>query len=450
MHLLPTSFSLAAVAAMAIAQTPPSWTQSLTGPQPGGRSLHGMAYDSARQRTIMFGGWDYPNGLFNPQTWEWDGAAWSQVATASAPSARSHCKLAFDSVRNRIVLFGGWTPGSSFSDTWEYDGSNWLQRQPANSPSPRASAGLAYDPVRQVTVLFGGYLTGSTSVEDNETWEWNGTDWTQRFPAQRPSARSDMTLCYNPITQRLLAFGGNAAGVNFRDLWAYNGTNWTFLSNTGPFGDSSASLVWHPGRQRAMLCMGEGGQLCQWTWDGAVWHRECGVNAPSSRRVFQAAYHAANQRVVVFGGDDGTSTSNETWLLDAGMPQTFSLSSVGAGCNSSLGPVVLQATTSPMIGTLFTTRMMGLPNGIALFLYGVTPLPGLSVGGLPAGCLAYVQPDVMVTVGHTGAASSTLVLPCDPAVYGFSFRVQGAALDPQLPAALPLATSNALAVVVGS
>ncbi|MCU0862374.1 MAG: kelch repeat-containing protein [Planctomycetes bacterium] len=448
MHILPQFLSLAATAAMAIAQTPPSWTQSLTGTQPGLRSLQGMAYDSARQRTVMFGGWNYPNGLFNSQTWEWGGTAWSQIQTASAPSARSHCMLAFDSVRNRIVLFGGYIAGSTFGDTWEYDGSNWLQRQPANSPSPRSGSTLAYDPVRQVTVLFGGYL--SPSVEDNQTWEWNGSNWTRRFPAQQPSARSDMTVCYNPVTQRLLAFGGNAAGVDFRDLWAYNGTNWTFLSNAGPLGDSNAGLIWHPGRQRAMLCMGEGGQLCQWTWDGAVWHRECGINVPSSRRVFQAAYHAANQRVVVFGGDDGATTSNQTWLLDAGNPQTFSLNSVGAGCNSSLGPVVLQATTSPMIGTSFTTRMTGLPNGIALFLYGVTPLPGLAVGGLPAGCLAYVQPDVNVAVVHSGAASSTLPLPCDPALYGFSLRVQGAALDPLLPAALPLATSNALAVVVGS
>jgi hypothetical protein len=112
----------------------------------------------------MFGGWTYLfNQGFRNQTWEWDGAAWNQVVTANAPSPRSHCMLAYDSVRGRVVLFGGYAANTGFGDTWEYDGSQWYPMAPAHAPSPRYSSGLVYDAARNVTVLFGGGsgLTGA-------------------------------------------------------------------------------------------------------------------------------------------------------------------------------------------------------------------------------------------------------------------------------------------------
>ncbi|MHA7630515.1 hypothetical protein [Corallococcus sp. M7] len=40
-------------------------------------------------------------------TWEWDGTNWEQKAPAAAPSARMRHGLAYDSAGQRIVLFGG-------------------------------------------------------------------------------------------------------------------------------------------------------------------------------------------------------------------------------------------------------------------------------------------------------------------------------------------------------
>lgn len=39
-------------------------------------------------------------------TWEWDGQSWTQVE-ADGPSPRSDHVMAFDSIRNRTILFGG-------------------------------------------------------------------------------------------------------------------------------------------------------------------------------------------------------------------------------------------------------------------------------------------------------------------------------------------------------
>ena len=109
-------------------------------------------------------------------------ANWTQVA-AQGPSAREGASLAYDSARGRTVLFGG---NESLSDTWEFDGTSWTQVQVAGPPG-RYLAPMVYDSARRVTVLFGGY--GGGDLQD--TWEWDGATWTRRFTVHRPPARVD-------------------------------------------------------------------------------------------------------------------------------------------------------------------------------------------------------------------------------------------------------------------
>ena len=53
------------------------------------------------------------------QTWTWDGTYWT-ARQDIGPSARSGHAAAFDSVRQRVVLFGGIDQKQSLlGDTWE-------------------------------------------------------------------------------------------------------------------------------------------------------------------------------------------------------------------------------------------------------------------------------------------------------------------------------------------
>src|SRR5690242_17994803 len=54
----------------------------------------------------------------------------------------------------------------------------WAQRG-VNGPSARSNHAMAYDTARGVTVLFGG-ADGNGGGLGAETWEWDGTAWTQR------------------------------------------------------------------------------------------------------------------------------------------------------------------------------------------------------------------------------------------------------------------------------
>lgn len=167
-------------------------------------------------------------------TFVFDGTVWSQVITAAKPlpagsSVLYDFTLATDSVRKRVVLFGGYKfvggLGVYVGDTWEFDGTNWAMRTPTTSPPPRASTAMAFDARRNVTVLYGGgsSTTGGASVTYGDVWEWDGADWVQRtFASPAPPGTSGHKLVYDPAAQAVLLWGV-APGRG----WLWNGSAWS-------------------------------------------------------------------------------------------------------------------------------------------------------------------------------------------------------------------------------
>ncbi len=171
--LLPLALLIALPAALPSvlhAQQPGfTWTQvASTGPQ--GRYLHEMAYDSGRNRTVLFGG-SGNIGLLG-DTWEWNGAtaAWTLVAS-TGPQSRWQHAMAYDSGRNRTGVCGGdiGTGISYLGDTWEWNGATAAWTLVASTgPQSRSAHAMAYDSGRNRTVVFGGF--GGSSVF-GDTWE---------------------------------------------------------------------------------------------------------------------------------------------------------------------------------------------------------------------------------------------------------------------------------------
>jgi hypothetical protein len=128
---------------------PPEEWQLIDPPSPSARSFHAMAFDSLRDRTVLFGS--------GADVWEFDGETWTAISSPGPASRMKHA-MTFDSARGRNVVFGGRDSGSyaQLSDTWEWDGSSWEQRQAAG-PSARDFHAMAYDSARGRTVLFGGW-----------------------------------------------------------------------------------------------------------------------------------------------------------------------------------------------------------------------------------------------------------------------------------------------------
>ena len=85
-------------------------------------------------------------------------------------------------------MFGGSADpaGPEYSDdTWKYDYSlnNWIQCQPTISPSGRSSEGLSYDSVNQKVILFGGMGENHIPLSDTWIYSHNIDNWVNFNPA---------------------------------------------------------------------------------------------------------------------------------------------------------------------------------------------------------------------------------------------------------------------------
>ena len=115
-------------------------------------------------------------------------------------------RLAFDSDRNVIVLFGGYSGvagnGEPLQDTWEWDGVDWIQKNSSNVPNARSGHHLVYDSLRKVSVLFGGYQ------QNAQTWEWDGNDWSLSEPIISPPNRSGGAMVYDSTRHEIVLSAG--------------------------------------------------------------------------------------------------------------------------------------------------------------------------------------------------------------------------------------------------
>jgi Galactose oxidase, central domain len=206
-----------------------------------------MAFDQSTGQLVLFGGY---GGSYGNDTWTYDGTTWTQQFPATSPPARSDASMAFDQSTGQLVLFGGERSGLRLGDTWTYDGTTWTQQFPATSPPVRDGASMAFDPATGELVLFGG-RDGSGLLLRADTWTYDGTTWTQQFPATSPPARRFPSMDFDPATGELVLFGGYD-GSPRNDTWTYDGTTWTQqLPATSPprslasmaFGAASGGLV---------------------------------------------------------------------------------------------------------------------------------------------------------------------------------------------------------------
>ena len=209
-----------------------AWKQTGT----GGPRLHGIhfAYDSNADRLLMFGG-DHllilPDGKFFDDTWVYDpgAATWTKRHPAVSPSARSYYAMAYDAKADRMVLFGGENANSNenFGDTWVYSfGTNrWTQMHPTKSPPARFYSVMAYDSVRDRMLLFGGAAdSNETPLDDMWAYDLRRDTWSELKPScPRPSARAWHAMAFDNEAGILVLFGGGRTRDEYtNEVWTFD------------------------------------------------------------------------------------------------------------------------------------------------------------------------------------------------------------------------------------
>ena len=289
-----------------------TWVQASPSGPPPGRHNHAMAYDSVRRRMVVFGGFD---GSFRlGDTWEYDGTAWVETTPASSPAARSHHAMAYDSNRERVVMHGGYST-TSLSDTWEYDGTTWVNTTPAGAPM-REGHTMAYDPGTGRVVLFGGRHPAGAVYGD--TWEYDGATWSGSTPVPSPSKRAHSAMEYDATIGRVVLFGGSDTSILqiFRDTWEYDGTNWvnTIVSSL-PLQRSGHAVAYSSVVGHTVLIGGSAGASGlpgTYEYNGTAWVSTIPTGAPGGRTGARMVSDTERGRVILFGGASNQYHS-DTW-----------------------------------------------------------------------------------------------------------------------------------------
>ncbi|MBI3539468.1 MAG: T9SS type A sorting domain-containing protein [Candidatus Eisenbacteria bacterium] len=221
----------------------PAWSQmSPNGPLPPRRNLHSAIYDPVRDRMIVFGGYDAD---FKNDVWALSLSGtptWTQLTpTGGSPPAMREQSAIYDPVRDRMIVFGGYTVGGKVNTIWTLSlgpDPAWTALAAGGPAIPARSGHSAiYDPLRDCMVVFGGYNDGVGYLNDTWSLDLASSTWAQMHPVgTAPSARLFQTAILDAAHNQMVVFGG-INGPSLNDTWNLllsGGGGWYALGTTPP------------------------------------------------------------------------------------------------------------------------------------------------------------------------------------------------------------------------
>ncbi|MFO7735970.1 MAG: hypothetical protein R6W70_07100, partial [bacterium] len=204
------------------------------------------------------------------------------------------------------------------------------------------------DPALKKTFLFGGGkinydLFGSFSkIPLDHTWSWDGESWTQIYPEESPTARLKTSMVYNYSSGNFIFYGGlddfkENSGVSLDETWLWNGENWTKLIPEDPESDGDPgaayghSMVFDQNRGKILLLGGKNGtdndrhsvwELNEWndnkneikvSWKKLLDEKE--YNSATDPDLYHSAvYDKSRDRVFVWAENDSGDLYLYSWV----------------------------------------------------------------------------------------------------------------------------------------
>lgn len=221
--------------------TPSWVQEAPSGTPPPARRNFVAQYDSSSNTLVVFGGsncasgylsdvWVLSNANGGPGT-----PTWSQLSPAgTAPTARENASAIYDSTNHVLTLFAGDAGGSGLSDVWSLSNANgeggtptWTHITPTGTaPSARTGQVSVYDSVNNRMIMYGGVTTLTGTVPLGDTWvltfanNIGGTPaWiSEKATGTAPTLRFHSGF-YNSSYNNLVVWGGEnqITGASYND-----------------------------------------------------------------------------------------------------------------------------------------------------------------------------------------------------------------------------------------
>ncbi|MFO0666094.1 MAG: kelch repeat-containing protein [Polyangiaceae bacterium] len=263
---------------------------------------------------VTFGGIG-SNSQYSNETWLLDAQGWRAASTVTSPTARYYAQMAFDERRNQTVLLNGRDNSLVFNDTWTWDGSEWTKRTPAIAP-PFGDGTMSYDSVRERVWYF------ELGVDPIRTWSWDGQDWLRIDLGPAPPRRYGASVAFDRARGVTVVFGGQSDSGVTDDTWTWDGATWTALApQDRPAARMNASLAWDDVRKQLVLFGGQTQTAAVndvWRWDGQNWSSLIDTTAsilPAERThaVFLPIGKSGN--FSLFGGFGAPGVMDDQWVF---------------------------------------------------------------------------------------------------------------------------------------
>jgi hypothetical protein len=263
----------------------------------------------------MFWDWDPVNNIWTDRT---------PPSTSILPTPRWFHGMAFDSGRNRMVIFGGrdYVNGTNFSDTWEWDGATGTltRREPATVPPPSEAPGMVYDRLNARTIMF-----PKTGLNDQGVWEWDGSKWTEQ-KVKGPNWGSWLGMVWDSDKNRALAFAFMTTGSTLPGIWEWQHgkTEWTRVAvGCSSFVErNSPALLYVPGKKQVLFYGGVRPGLADpmadlWTWSAGTptWQQFAPTTSPPGIYDGSLVYEPQRGTLILLAGRNQSGNLDEVWQL---------------------------------------------------------------------------------------------------------------------------------------
>ena len=153
-----------------------------------------LAYDPLRDEIILFGGGHVaertPDGRVRGYTGTWVYRVkhndWQEMSLEDQPPPRMNSRMVCDTRNDQLVLFGGDGQSQYLADTWILDlkTRRWRQSGAPGGPPPRAGHFTVYDPESGWIIIGGGY----NRMDLTDMWAYDlATDRWKRLEGEVPT-----------------------------------------------------------------------------------------------------------------------------------------------------------------------------------------------------------------------------------------------------------------------
>ncbi|MFW9793857.1 MAG: kelch repeat-containing protein [Candidatus Thorarchaeota archaeon] len=218
---------------------------------------------------------------------------------------------------------------------------DWEEMTPPFSPGPTADPAMTYDVESDLVVMFGGSFWETIGPSDyigyNETWsyDYNTNTWTNMSPPVSPPVRTTTEIVYDVESDIIILFGGHTTNVfganhHYNDTWAYdiNTNTWTEMNpSVAPQARRWHSITYDSESDRVILFGGINGTFNRlndtWTYDynANTWSMMNPDEGPSSRAGSVLVYDEASEVSILFGGHIGGDAyfgyRSDTWVYNS-------------------------------------------------------------------------------------------------------------------------------------